>query len=35
MKVLDTYNAIIGAVIAVFSYIFGEIICPIPGIQCC
>lgn len=24
MKVLDTYNAIIGAVIAVLSYIFGE-----------
>ena len=24
MKVIDTYNAIVGAVVAVLSYIFGE-----------
>ena len=38
MKVIDTYNAIVGAAVAVLSYIFGEhwiLFAPFPGVQCC
>ena len=32
MKVIDTYNAIVGAAVAVLSYIFGDPVCIVLGI---